>query len=399
MAISFWPMAMSRVGLHVALVPALAVWAFYALWLGLASTRLKFFAYAGILWALGLATHGSFWTLSLALILTLLAYWHSIKLDFMREQYREVRVKLTQGLVIFFFILLIAAFPVYASYYAQGEQLLEQLWHRSAFSGDNIVVILLTSFIKALGAVFVQGDQSWAYGFAGAPLLVWPVGILAAIGSLRSIGKLIKTRERHGHFSSVQALVLSWFFFTLCYAAYIRPDMPYAVSLLAAITPIFLFAGEGLWWTFEFFQRWHGARDAHTVSMPGHAGVKGLTLRESSVVAATVIAVFLVSLAIYERGRYGAWGENSAVLDVFQHKTATAAYQALALPQKDKKYIVLAPGGPVVDGLPISAQVVMYLTDTATPEKQKSRNIFYITGDEVNRGRYDRQATLIRLDQ
>ena len=54
------------------------------------------------------------------------------------------------------------------------------------------------------------------------------------------------------------------------------------------------------------------------------------------------------------------------------------------LPKELPKYVVVEAGGFDVRGLPMSAQTVMFITDTFTPEKQKGKNIFYVLPKEIN---------------
>ena len=53
-----------------------------------------------------------------------------------------------------------------------------------------------------------------------------------------------------------------------------------------------------------------------------------------------------------------------------------------AMPANVPKYVVVDTGGVLVNGIPMPAQTVMFITDTFTSEGQKAKNIHYVLPDQ-----------------
>jgi len=54
------------------------------------------------------------------------------------------------------------------------------------------------------------------------------------------------------------------------------------------------------------------------------------------------------------------------------------------LPRDLPKYVILEPYPVTVRGLPLAAQTIMFLTDTASAEKQQAKNLHYLWPDQTN---------------
>ncbi|MEK7615850.1 MAG: hypothetical protein AAB420_01410 [Patescibacteria group bacterium] len=218
--------------------PFFLVWGLYFFWKGKTSARLSDFALSGGLLGLGFYSSTSFVFVPLVLIVVVAAYWHSIKRDFSHDKYLASRNHLMSGFALLMVTGIIVATPV--------------IWH-----------YLVNGF----------GSMNWVVGY---PMLFWPVALLSAIGLLRNIIKLWRRRKIHGHFPTVQVLLLSWLVAS-CQSVLLLPVL-------------MIFAGEGLWWIYDFSRKWYQIYDVHEVVLHEHR------VQESHAIA--TLALFLLLLGI-----------------------------------------------------------------------------------------------------
>ena len=82
--------------------------------------------------------------------------------------------------------------------------------------------------------------------------------VFFVLGFIRSIIKLLKSRHQgHHHFSTPQALVLSWFLISLIPAIFSNGWVSDPQLLLIAVPAVYLLATEGIWWMANQFRDWH----------------------------------------------------------------------------------------------------------------------------------------------
>ena len=114
--------------------------------------------------------------------------------------------------------------------------------------------------------------------------LFWPVAMLSIFGGIRSIAKCFITKRTHGHFPPSHILLLSWLILgTLHPLGYVF------------ITPVlYVFAGEALWWLYDFCKKWYNIYDKHEVVIHEHHG------RESTTVAMITIGALLLAITLNE---------------------------------------------------------------------------------------------------
>ncbi len=399
MAISLWHVMFSRLGLRMILVPLFAVWGLYFFWLGLSSARLKHFVFAALCWGAGLYTHSIFLPLTLVLIATLGAYWHAISKDFNHARYVETRLRLIRGLALFLLITILLLAPLGYYGYTRSEQLAERWWNASVFAADYPWQTLLARMAKGFSMLIIGQEQSWTFGIASSAILFWPVAPFFAIGFLKSWIKLARAKKRHGHVSTVQVLLLSWFLVGLAFVALKNGPVSLPMLLLPLAPVVFMFAAEGLWWLFEYLEKWYYARDVHDLGfLPVHA--HRAHLRESILASSLIIVLFLAALGIAEYGRYfRVWAQQPEVAAAYLARAHDIAAQIAQARPQARKYVVVPYDPLLIDGFPLSGQPVMYLTDTATPEKQRARNLYYLTEEQYRRGAYQAGSAMFFLNR
>ena len=397
LAVSFWHVVFSRIGFRAIMAPLLITYGIYFFWNGLSSARKRSFLISGICWGLGFYTYISFRIMPLALVATLLAYWFALKKDFEHERYIETRNRIVQGLAVFMVTVIIIVLPLAYHFYVHPGDFMGRLTKVSVFEDTNPLLTILKNTGKTLGMFNFIGDRNWRHNISGESVLFWPIGIFAVIGFFKSIFKLERSRQKHGHLSPAHVLLLSWFFLGLLPVILSTEGIPHSLRAIVVIPVVYIFVAEGLWWMFEYAQSWYYARDVHLRHIP----FTHLTVHESTVVSAIVLSVFLGSVGAYEFKRYFYdWGPRQEVRDEFNQNYVDIAKNLLALPTSRIKYVLVnRDTGVSVNGIPVTAQTIMYLTDTYTPEKQRAKNIYYLTKEQYARRDFLPNATIFPLEK
>ncbi len=392
LAISFWHVNFSRISFRAILAPMFLVWGLYYFWRGLSSSKFKNFVLSGIFWGLGFYTYIAFRIIPLALIFALMAYWQSIKKDFDHEKYLHARNQIARGLALFLLVVIAVALPIGYHYYTHQADFLGRTSQISVLSSANPIKTLLTNTGKTLAMFNFVGDYNWRHNLSGEPMLIWPIGILFIIGFFRSWIKLFAVKRKHGHFSSVHTLLLSWFFVGLLPVVLSNEGIPHALRALLVVPVVFIFAGEGLHWMIDKAGDWYHVRDVDEFSF------RHKWLKESSFVVIFTTIIFLGAITMVEYDRYfNKWAKNPQVSAAFDQSYVDLGNRLNNMSRRIKKYVLVNEGGVLVDGIPMPAQTVMFVTDTSTPEKQRAKNIYYLTQEQYNKGRYDRRGLVIPL--
>lgn len=393
LAIGFWHVNFSRMGFRAIMAPLLLVWGMYFLWRGLSSGRLCNFGLSAILWGLGFYTYIAFRAMPLMLVLTLGAYWYAAKKDFGHEKYELTRNRLIKGLALFLVIIILVSLPIGYYFWTHSADFFGRTGQISVFASDNPLKQLAQNTIQTLGMFNFAGDYNWRHNMSGQPMLIWPVGALFVLGFIRSWIKLFKTKKTHGHFSTVHVMLLSWFFVGLLPVIFSNEGMPHALRAIIVIPAIFIWAGEGLWWIIDKIGDWYRERDVHEFSF------RRRWLKESSAAAAFALAFLLAAFTTVEYNKYfDQWAKNPNVAMAFNQNYVDIGNKLNSLPIKTKKYVLVNAWGVPVNGIPMPAQTVMFVTDTYTPEKQKAKNIYYLTEEQFKKGQYDRNSVVIPLE-
>lgn len=377
LATSPWHIIFSRIGFRAIMVPLLAVWGFYFLWRGLRSLKLSDFAFSGLFIGLGLHTYIAFRFIPFVIILALLAYWRRIKKDYGHEQYLHLRNELLRGFALFFLVAFLVALPILyyfwqnpADFFGRGGQI-------SIFETDAPLAEFLKSFGKTMASFNFVGDWNWRHNFAGSPLLFWPVGVFFVIGLLKSVAKMFKKWREHGHPSTLHVLLLSWFFIMLMPSALTFEGIPHALRSIGALPVVMIFAAEGTWWFFQTLAHWYREKDIHPLETPRKKE------QEAKVIVGTALIILLAAIGIAQYDKYfNQWAKRPEVKSAFAADFVELGKRINQLPKETPKYVLVNASGVLVDGIPMPAQTVMFITQTFTGEKQEEKNIFYILPGE-----------------
>lgn len=394
LATSFWHTMFSRIGFRAIMAPFFLVWGFYFFWRGLSRAKFWSFAVSGVFWGLGFYTYIAYRIMPLSVLLVVFSYWQAIKKDFSAKKYLETRNLIARGLALFLLTTIIVALPIGYYFYTHPNDFFGRTGQLSILNSQRPLQSFAVNIVKTLGIFNFVGDYNWRHNFAGEPLLFWPVGILFVFGFLKSCVKLFRHWRKHGHLSSVQVLLLSWFLIGLLPVAFSNEGIPHALRAILVTPVVFIFAAEGLWWLYDFIKDWYQDKDPHVVN------IYRKDFGEGSFVAGLVVAIILVVSMVAEYDKYFfRWALNSNVPPAFAQNYVELGNRLNGLPRDVKKYVLVNMGGVLVNGIPMPAQTVMFITDTLTSEKQKAKNIYYLTEDEYTGKRLAKGSLLIPLEK
>lgn len=371
-AVSFWSVNFSRIAFRASLAPALITLAIYFFWKGMRGKHLINFFFGGLAIGLGFYTYIAFRVSPLIILCGFLAYWHFLKKDYDREEYRHARDRLVRGLVLFFITALLVGLPLGLYYWLNPADFLGRTSQISIFSQGNPLGVLGLNFLKTLGMFNFVGDHNWRHNLSGQPLLFWPIGLLFAAGFLRSFIKLFRRWKSHGHLAPIPLTLICWFLLGLLPVILSSEGIPHALRALMVMPVVFLWAGEGAWWFFSTLKNWYGTYDKHP--------------HEAALVSTMVLLVFLASLGLFEYNRYfKTWAQNPNTISEFTHDYVKIAETINSLPPGVKKYVIAERGDVLIDGIPVMARTVMFLTKTYSSEGQKEKNITYLTPEQFQK--------------
>lgn len=398
LAVSFWHVLFSRIGFRAIMAPLLLVWGLYFLWRGLNSGHIPHFVFSGIFWGLGFHTYIAFRAMPLALLIILATYWWNIRKDFDHGKFIHARNRLVRGIAALGLTAFIIALPLLWYFYNNPQDFLGRVGQLSIFASETPLLDLTENTVRTFGMFTVAGDWNWRHNYAGEPSLAWPIAALFAVGLLGSIFKLGKAWRKHKHLSVPQIVLLSWFFVGFAPVVVSNEGMPHALRAILLAPVAMLFAAQGLWWIFQFIDRRYYMQDVHqlNVSLPLHHRMR---LKESTAVSSLVLAIFMVAVGVMEFDKYfNRWAPRIEVAGAFSKNYADLADQLNRLPTGRYKYVVVNAGGVPVNGVPMPAQTVMYLTDTWTRDKQEAKNIYYLSEEQYRQRQYRQNGIVFTLE-
>lgn len=403
MATGFWHVNFSRIGFRAIMAPLTAAWGFYYLYKGIETHRLWHWGLAGLFFGLGFHTYIAFRVMPLAVILVLAAYWLALWQTFRHGKYAHARHQMLGGVFTMIAVILLVALPMAAHFYANPGDLFGRTAKVSVWEADRPLIQLAKNTGLTLGMFVAHGDGNWRHNIAGAPALFWPVAAFFAAGLLHTLWRAWRSLRTRGHPGVVQTLLLAWFGVGLLPGILSNEGIPHALRVLTAAPAVYLIAAVGLHWLYVTLRKWYAARDEHLVCLPwfGHAGAHGrrMCTGEGTLVVAIAILSLLLAFGIGEARRYFVqWAHDPNVASEFNAHYLGIADRINALPPATLKYIVVSRGDVRIDGIPVSARTVMYLTDTGTNDGRKAKNVTYLTSEDFRKTRIPRGATVIHLD-
>jgi 4-amino-4-deoxy-L-arabinose transferase-like glycosyltransferase len=398
-ATGFWLVLFSRVALPTSLAALLSVWGFYFLYKGIETHRLWHWGMAGLVFGLGFHAYLSFRLMPLAIAVALASYWWSLHAVFSHTKFAEARRQMLGGVACMVGILVLSILPLTVYFMEHPADLTARTEVLAVWSSARPWQTLAQNTGATLGMLVAVGDADWRNNIPGEPLLFWPVAALFAAGLAHSIWRVVNLLRTRGHPGVVHPLLLSWLAVGLLPNILANEGVPHAGRSLLAAPPAYILAAVGLHWLIENARRWYMDRDKHLICLPfskfagRHCAPEGLFI-------VTVAAVALMTaIAVGDLSRYWLrWAPEPAVAEAYRAYYRTVALRLESMPRASLKYVIASDETRTADGYPLSAQSIMFLTDTATPERQRAANLYYLTAEQARLGAFPRGALVIQLD-
>lgn len=371
LATNVWHIIFSRIAFRAILAPFFLVWALYLLHLALRNGReeprrqwlyLVPALLGGLLFGLGFHTYIAYRVTPLLL----LVFWWFFKSG---RNFWKVAL-------VFLIGAFIAGLPIGVYYLQHPADFFGRTSQISIFSGGHPLRDLALNTWKTIGMFFWAGDGNWRHNVAGRPELFWPVALLFLWGLVLGIRSL--WRRHHPHLVSMNrgaekfesweslknlpfafSLLFAWLAVSFLPVVISDEGIPHALRSILMAPAAMLFAGAAAVAIYSFFE-------AHMKSSLLGAGAIVLSL--------LVLEAFQTYFILY--------GPNYQVAGAFNKDYVEVGNVLNRIPANTPKYVIVEAGGTLVNGIPMPAQTVMFITDTFTPAEQKAKNLHYLTSDK-----------------
>lgn len=386
-ATSFWHILFSRIGFRAIMAPAFLVWSIYFL---LASLRnleenkslnfptlrpgLRLYVgaiFSGISLGLGFHTYIAFRAMPAVVIIIWFLYWLKNKDSIIRKKIIFSAILLSISAVIIFSPLGIYFLKNPQDFFGRTTQV-------SIFNSESPLKYLELNIAKTAGMFNFAGDFNWRHNYSGQPELFWPVGILFLIGVILGIKSLL---NKGSQLKAQNLILFSWIIIAALPVVISSEGIPHALRAILIAPPIFILAGIGGIWLYEFIK----------TRISTNSRITEKTRIGYKFILHTFCIMFIVLLIADAYITYFLmWGQNSNVYNAFSSDYVQLGRRLNDLPKELPKYVIVEAGGvavpiksPFYNGatmnIPMPAQTIMFITDTFTAEKQKEKNIYYIT--------------------
>ncbi len=344
LATSFWHINFSRIGFRAIMAPFFLTWSIYFL-LKSFKTNSKIYILnsllAGLFFSLGFYSYIAYRVMPILILIILIVF-------IFKSGWKKV-LKIT---AIFSITAIIVALPLLNYFMKNPSDFFGRTSQISVFNSETPIKDLALNILKVLGMFNFYGDNNWRHNIAGKPLLFLPIGIFFLVGIFMGIKKI----------SSVSLISFAWLITAAMPVVISNEGLPHTLRAIIMIPPIFILASLGgieiHSWLSKFFTK--------------------------KILFAVCSLLFIV--LIYEAywNYFISWGKNQNTIGSFNQNYVEIGKEINRIPKEKRKYVIIEAGGTDVRGKPMSAQTVMFITDSFLLEKQKEKNIFYILPSEKN---------------
>ncbi|MFH0712466.1 MAG: glycosyltransferase family 39 protein [Candidatus Jorgensenbacteria bacterium] len=354
-ATSFWHINFSRIGFRAIMAPAFLTWGLYLLLLSYSprfageagKSYRSYWTYllpllAGAVYGLGMHSYIAYRATPLLIVfsLWLLGIRHGWK--------RTLKIG-----AIFIVASIIVFLPLGFYFLENPADFFGRTSQISVWQSPTPLKDLGLNILKTAGMFSVAGDYNPRHNIPGSPLLYWPVGILFLMGIFVGIKKLTQN-----------SILFAWLVVSALPVIISNEGMPHALRAILMAPPVFILAALGGAWLYEKI------RSIGPISLIGPIGL---------------IFLIVFSAVNAYTSYFIDWAKRPDVASAFNQDIVRVAEEMNKLPPETPKYLIIDTGGHDVRKIGSPAQTIMYLTDTYLPEKQKERNIFYISPSETSK--------------
>lgn len=348
LAVSFWHINFSRIGFRAIMSPLFLIWGIYFLIHAFKNSGIKkktslFFAIlGGVMYGLGFYSYIAY-RVTPILVLGIIAY-------FIARKWGEKNVLYVSGL--FLLTTFMVALPIGLYFLDNPQDFMGRTSQISVFSAPNPIGYALENTIKTLGMFNFIGDFNWRHNYAGHPQLFIPVGIFFIAGLAYSVAGLFKNKNRFEFL-----VILGMFILAFGPVIISNEGLPHALRAILMIPAVFLLSGIGFVKLYEYSKK--------HIHSPWRGVAMGLVIL--ILIAEAYISYFVL------------WANKPEVASAFNKDYTEMSYVIRSLPNEKTKFIIYETNG---GQRPMSAEIIMYLTDSYLPIKQFNKNIYYVSKDK-----------------
>jgi hypothetical protein len=270
----------------------------------------------------------------------------------------------------------ITALPIGIYFLQNPEDFIARAGPISIFGAKSPIVEFLKSLILHLGMFNFYGDNNWRHNLSGSPQLALPIGVLFLIGFAAALKELKNSiKEKNVSLFTVFCLLLSWFFIMLLPGALTREGLPHALRTIAVIPVVYILSGWGGMITFGWLSK----------------KIKNKKL------LAVVCFLFLVSCVLFQYNKYFIkWGQNPETKNAFSKNYVDIGNYLNSLPENIQKIVIVNnPGVPVPlpDGIPVSAQTIMFVENAKHGKTQS----LYLLPEKINQIKINKNTVIVPM--
>jgi 4-amino-4-deoxy-L-arabinose transferase-like glycosyltransferase len=305
LAVSYWHLSLSRLGLRAILLPLLSTVAIMVFWRAWSRGRVRDYAWAGAWLGLSLYTYTSARLLPLVPILFILteigAGWLWPRVESSRNPSVERRARL-RGLAVALLVALLASAPLVVETVKHSTVVLGRAGYLAGedeATGESAASQLGRNTLAVVRAFYDRGDANVRHNLPGRPATDPLTAVLFTAGWLSALAGLRDPRRR---------LLLIWLAVMLL-PSVLSSQAPHALRASGALPPFALLAAMG------------GGAAARRLRPP----------LAGAVLPALLAAVLLVSAALTARDYFLAWPRAAGLEEAFTVREQRAAEQVREL--------------------------------------------------------------------
>lgn len=383
LATSYWHINFSRIGFRAILIPLVSTLAMYFLLKGLRRGNIWDMVWAGIFAGLGFHTYIAFRFMPFVLAVPVIGYlWRWLKSRSTSDGLPAIKSCVPCLVLLFLLVSFVVALPVGYYFLQHPEDFIGRSGQVSVFSADQP----LKEFLKSNGATwqmfFYQGDCNWRHNYACEPQLHWLAAVFFIIGTFYSIYSVFK-KTLH------PSLLLAWLFFMSLPATLTREGLPHALRSIGMIPPVMILSGLGAWLTLEKVLLWFEKQKSR---WPQY--VSQLSRIQKEIAILLVLILLIIPLATF-KNYFLRWAHHANTYFAFTTDLVHLGKYLDQQPPTAQKYVIVNLPGVEVRGIPMPAQTVMFITDTFTETKQKTKNISYVLPGQLEFINTENKKTII----
>lgn len=345
LATSYWHITLSRIGFRAITTPTFSIFAFFFLLRGMRRGSMGDFALSGIMLGLGLNGYIAFRFFPFAFAIPILiGLWHWWKTRPIFEKTdTSTSSCLPCGIVLVGIFTIAICAPLIIYFGTHMEDFAARTGQVSIFADEHPLRAFAISNIKTVGMLFIIGDCNSRHNFPCLPAL-HPIVAIAFLYGLWIMVQRIRAPDTETILP--ETTLIAWLFFLSLPATLTREGMPHALRSIGMIPPVMIIAAFGAYMLWEKL---------------GNIWNKRLLL----------IIIPLTTAFLY----FGIWAKAPSTASAFSQDLSDLANYMRSLPPSTVKYLIVNLDH---EGLPVSAQSVVYLTNTATTKTQKDQNVTYL---------------------